>query len=205
MKIKDYIEKSADTAIYPHRGQYGGITYVLCGLAGENGEVFELLKKVMRDNGGKIEDVSRIKSEVGDILWYWSQLLYESGVSCRDNDEILVDDLQTQIYNKWMGDSEAPDKTTSDFVLLQVGIMAEGHILIGNLFKSYLKIKSEEDVTPVMKEISQLSTGIFSFLCLFLSNLGITMSEVMQMNLDKLSARKIAGKLKGSGEDLNDR
>ena len=50
--------------------------YSCMGLAGETGEVIEKVKKVMRNNGGEMSEEQReaIKQEIGDVLWYLSQV-----------------------------------------------------------------------------------------------------------------------------------
>ncbi|OGG60146.1 hypothetical protein A2765_01085 [Candidatus Kaiserbacteria bacterium RIFCSPHIGHO2_01_FULL_56_24] len=46
------------------------------GIAGEAGELAEKLKKAIRDDGGEISEERRegLKREIGDVLWYLSQL-----------------------------------------------------------------------------------------------------------------------------------
>ncbi len=46
------------------------------GVAGEAGEVAEKLKKAIRDDGAEISEERResLKKELGDVLWYLSQL-----------------------------------------------------------------------------------------------------------------------------------
>ena len=45
--------------------------FPVLGLVGEAGEVAEKIKKVLRDNEGKIEEEQKkeIKKELGDVLW----------------------------------------------------------------------------------------------------------------------------------------
>lgn len=80
----DYQLATRDTAIYP--GAQGGsveaITYLGLGL-GEAGEVQGKIKKVLRDDGGKISDEKReaILAELGDVLWYVTRLADELGSS----------------------------------------------------------------------------------------------------------------------------
>jgi len=60
--------------------------FPVLGLVGEAGEVAEKIKKVLRDNEGKIEEEQKkeIKKELGDVLWYLSQLATELGLSLTD-------------------------------------------------------------------------------------------------------------------------
>lgn len=84
MDFKEYQEKSKRTAKYPDIGN--NFIYPTLGLSGEAGEVAEKIKKVIRDKGGKIDEETKelIKKELGDVLWYVSQLATELGLSLDD-------------------------------------------------------------------------------------------------------------------------
>lgn len=77
MEFNDYQKESRRTAIYPDAGK--NMTYPVLGLCGEAGEVAEKMKKVMRDKGGYFDHDSRaaIRKELGDVLWYVSQIASE--------------------------------------------------------------------------------------------------------------------------------
>ena len=77
MNFLDYQKKSRQTALYPDRGQ--NFIYPTLGLAGEAGKVAEKIKKVIRDKGGKIDDITRqeLAKELGDVLWYLANLASE--------------------------------------------------------------------------------------------------------------------------------
>jgi NTP pyrophosphatase (non-canonical NTP hydrolase) len=49
------------------------------GLANEAGEVAGKIKKIFRDKGGMIDDADRqaLKYELGDVLWYLTQICTE--------------------------------------------------------------------------------------------------------------------------------
>ena len=92
MNFKEYQTKSRVTAKYPDAGN--NYIYPTLGLSGEAGEVAEKIKKVIRDKGGQVSDETRneIKKELGDVLWYVSQLATELGLS--------VDDIAEHNINK---------------------------------------------------------------------------------------------------------
>lgn len=73
MDFAKYQEKARATAIYPVEH---AVTYPTLGLAGEAGEVAEKVKKIIRDKGGEFsqEDRLAIRKELGDVLWYISQI-----------------------------------------------------------------------------------------------------------------------------------
>lgn len=76
--MNDYQDRAAETAIYPGKGTTLGLLYVALGL-GEAGEVQGKVKKVLRDDGGVLTEAVRIKvaQELGDVLWYASQVSQE--------------------------------------------------------------------------------------------------------------------------------
>lgn len=84
MNFKDYQHRARSTAIYEHR-----IVYPALGLAGESGEVAEKIKKYLRDGELSIED---LKLELGDVLWYISNLASDLG--------ILLEDIASSNINK---------------------------------------------------------------------------------------------------------
>lgn len=71
------------TAMYPrHRGIY----YTTLGLAGEAGEVANKVKKIIRDDGDVLTSKRKedLKQEIGDVLWYVSQLCSELELDMAD-------------------------------------------------------------------------------------------------------------------------
>jgi NTP pyrophosphatase (non-canonical NTP hydrolase) len=56
--------------------------YVMFGLVGEVGELYGHVAKVIRD--GLEADREYVKKELGDILWFVSQLAYDAGLSFED-------------------------------------------------------------------------------------------------------------------------
>jgi NTP pyrophosphatase (non-canonical NTP hydrolase) len=83
MEFAEYQRFSRRTAAYPREAW---LTYPALGLAGEAGEVAEHAKKAIRDDAGVIDDERReaISKELGDVLWYVSQLASELGLELED-------------------------------------------------------------------------------------------------------------------------
>ncbi len=83
MDLKEYQNIIAETAIYPKEI---GLTYCTLGLVGEAGEVAEKVKKLYRDNGGRIDPEFRygVKKELGDVLWYVTALSNELGFTLQE-------------------------------------------------------------------------------------------------------------------------
>lgn len=75
------------------------VVYPALGLAGEAGEVVDKIKKVFRDKDGNFdtETVENIKKELGDVLWYVSQIAFELGISLSDVIKSNVSKLKDRI------------------------------------------------------------------------------------------------------------
>ncbi len=84
MTFDEYQKKSRETAIYYDKDD--NYIYPTLGLVGEAGEIAEKIKKVLRDNSGIVDEKSKIEisKELGDVLWYLSQLSTEIGLSLED-------------------------------------------------------------------------------------------------------------------------
>ena len=91
MDFNTYQENARLTARYPNLGS--NYIYPTLGLAGEAGEVAEKVKKVIRDKKGVFDDESKkgLKKELGDVLWYVSNLCTEFNFSL---DDIALQNLE---------------------------------------------------------------------------------------------------------------
>jgi len=80
MDFDEYQRKAKTTALYPPIGEQ--FVYPVIGLAGEAGEIANKVKKIFRDKGGKLDEQTRedIKKELGDVLWYISQVATDMGI-----------------------------------------------------------------------------------------------------------------------------
>jgi NTP pyrophosphatase (non-canonical NTP hydrolase) len=92
MNFEEYQSEASQTALYPRRLE--NIEYATLGLAGEAGEVANIVKKIQRDHGGVINDEIRgkLKDELGDVLWYIS--------ACADELELTLDEIAEYNVNK---------------------------------------------------------------------------------------------------------
>ncbi len=96
MDFTQYQKLAAETAVYPSTGD--NIYYPALGLAGEAGEVCGKVSKIMRDFN---DDVSasmklELEKELGDVLWYISQLASELGISLDEIAENNIRKLQSR-------------------------------------------------------------------------------------------------------------
>jgi len=93
----EYQEQTQTTAIYPagvevslrnpaYLREWLPISYCATGLNGEAGEIANLVKKALRDEGGFISTDRREKlfGEIGDAQWYISELCTSLGFKLED-------------------------------------------------------------------------------------------------------------------------
>ncbi len=93
MKFEDYQSAASKTALYPRR--LSNLEYPTLGLAGEAGEVANIVKKIQRDHDGVITTETREKllDELGDVLWYISACADELGFTLNEIAEFNVEKL----------------------------------------------------------------------------------------------------------------
>ncbi len=84
MDFSTYQKQSQRTALYPDHGH--SFIYPTLGLAGEAGEVVEKIKKAIREDNGEITPARKkaLQKEMGDLLWYLSQLATETGINLNE-------------------------------------------------------------------------------------------------------------------------
>ncbi len=76
MEFNEYQQLAARTAMYNRDDREYVLMYLCLGLAGESGEVIEKIKKIIRNDKGAVSEEKRmdLKKEMGDVLWYLSEL-----------------------------------------------------------------------------------------------------------------------------------
>tara|TARA_Y100001968_G_scaffold97957_1_gene87911 strand:+ start:124 stop:453 length:330 start_codon:yes stop_codon:yes gene_type:complete len=107
MELNHYQRESRKTALYPDVGI--NPIYPTLGLVGEAGEVADKVKKILRDNRGVFDKDSKeaIKFELGDVLWYVSQLSSELGYELEDVANSNLQKLKSrQIRGKIQGSGD---------------------------------------------------------------------------------------------------
>ena len=96
MELNHYQSESRRTALYPDVGS--NAIYPTLGLVGEAGEVADKVKKILRDKNGLFDEESKgeIKLELGDVLWYISQLSSELGYELEEVAEANLKKLRSR-------------------------------------------------------------------------------------------------------------
>jgi len=98
MQFSEYQKESRTTAAYPDMGN--NFVYPILGLVGEAGEVADKIKKLQRDQSmfTPAETTDEIKQEItkelGDVLWYLSQMATEFQVDLEDIAQMNLDKLR---------------------------------------------------------------------------------------------------------------
>lgn len=94
MDFDEYQKLAARTAAVPN-GTVLQLYDLGLGIAGEAGEIAEKLKKSIRDDGATISEERKaaLKKELGDVLWYLSQLSRVLGFSFSDIAQTNIDKL----------------------------------------------------------------------------------------------------------------
>ena len=74
------------------------IVYPTIGLVNEAGEVAGKIKKIFRDQNGEIteEDRQSLKNELGDVLWYLTQICTELGLTLEKVAETNITKLSSR-------------------------------------------------------------------------------------------------------------
>jgi NTP pyrophosphatase (non-canonical NTP hydrolase) len=100
LTFEEYQHQASETALYPKRLQ--NLEYPTLGLAGEAGEVANIVKKIQRDFGGKLTDEIRLKlkDELGDVLWYISACGDELGLTLEEIAEFNIKKLAARHQRK---------------------------------------------------------------------------------------------------------
>ena len=96
MDFAEYQAAATETAVYPGRGK--NLCYPVIGLNGEAGEVAEKVKKLMRDNGEIVTDdiAEGIAKELGDVLWYISEIATQIGASLEAIAQMNIEKLSSR-------------------------------------------------------------------------------------------------------------
>lgn len=109
MDFKEYQEKSRVTAKYPELGDT--FVYPTLGLTGEAGEVADKVKKHIRDRGITkpsqltTEQKNELAKELGDVLWYVTQLASELGLELNEIAELNIEKLYSRMDRDKLGGS----------------------------------------------------------------------------------------------------
>ncbi len=83
----------------------GALAYPTLGLVNEAGEVAGKVKKIYRDKNGIVseEDREALKAELGDVLWYFTQICTELGLTLEEVAEANLEKLFSRLERNKLG------------------------------------------------------------------------------------------------------
>lgn len=101
INFEGYQRQTTKTSLYRSGGiklSIPALGYLTMGLMGESGEVAEKIKKIFRDGGGKVDVKTRelLGLELGDVLWYISEICTELGLKMGDVAKANIDKLASR-------------------------------------------------------------------------------------------------------------
>ncbi len=110
MDFNEYQKRASETAIFDSLGSdIMKLSYLTLGITGEAGEVAEKIKKILRDCDGHVTEEKRVEiiKEMGDVLWYLSQLARELSIDFSEVAQMNIDKLQSRMQrDKIKGDGD---------------------------------------------------------------------------------------------------
>jgi len=95
MDFNEYQKEAYKTLIHKDRDN---LAYFALGVAGESGEVADKVKKIFRDKDGIMTDADKkeLGKEMGDVLWYLSQLTQYIGMDFAEVAQMNLDKLKSR-------------------------------------------------------------------------------------------------------------
>ena len=193
MNLNEYQEKARSTAIY-HVGencdQNIRMIYPGLGLVGECGEVAEKVKKLYRDDNGKITEKRKeaIKKELGDCCWYLSNLCSDTDCDLRVCYE-MKSHSQTQSVHlmEWSQLVLSMNRSAS---LVAESLESWHYGYNCRLGERSRFVSIAHNVTKILVCIEELALRC-----------DCTLEDICTINIEKLLSRKARGKIKGDGDN----
>ena len=101
MNFDEYQRRSIETDQIPYRGdstgEFSQMIVPLLGLAGETGELLSEYKKYLRDGKAHLLFKERVSEELGDLLWYISNVASKFELSL---DDVAINNL-SKVHDRW--------------------------------------------------------------------------------------------------------
>lgn len=105
MDINRYTKLSQETAVHPlvvpdgAHPHMAGLLYCAAKLAGESGEVSEVIGKALRDDNGTFppERMTQMVKELGDVYWYLSRICCLLGIDPEHVLKVNLEKLQSRM------------------------------------------------------------------------------------------------------------
>jgi len=189
MNIKEYQQAARKTAIYAEQ-QNSLIIYPALGLVGECGEVAEKAKKMIRDNGGEFsrDRKNAIIGELGDCCWYLAN------ICCDTHAELSMS------YEMRFGDRAHHFRDLTMFqIILEMNKIAS--FISDKLSTWYYKYGGYQKYAYYFTDIYDKIGQMLFYIEELAIRCDVSLRDVFDNNIKKLSSRAARGKLKGDGDD----
>lgn len=196
MTLKEYSEAIKPFAIYPGHtlGDLGylhpGLQYVMLGLLEETGEVAGVVKKCMRDSDSQYTSTVREKmvKELGDVLWYYTQLMYHLGLT---EEDVMPPRARPKPYPQMVNE-------TMQAAVVQMCVCCQAIWLA----IAHDHPPTPEGVHPDVKARQIVTVSHFLDAWAWVVQVfRLSVDEIMQANIAKLQSRMDRGVISGSGDD----
>lgn len=120
MNIKDYQENSKRTnAILDSNYQDMTAIHMVMGMTTEVGEITDVYKKNLAY--GKPVDLVNVREEIGDLMWYISQLCNYYGWDLEEILQTNIDKLRSRFPNKFNGNDAIKRDLAAERKILENG------------------------------------------------------------------------------------
>lgn len=193
MNLKEYQEKARSTAVYHVGEDYDvdiSMIYPGLGLVGECGEVVEKVKKLYRDDNGKLTDARKeaIKKELGDCCWYLSNICSDT-----NNDLQICYEMKNSSHTQRVRRMEWPQLVLhmsryASFVAESLEMWYYDHDC-----NALARLK----FISICRNITEIFICIEELAC----RCDCTLEDIYVGNIEKLLSRQARGKVKGDGDD----
>lgn len=215
MNFEEYKLKAITTIVFKDEIK---IPYTICGMNGENGELNEAVLRFLKtDKEDLAHNYSLFLKELGDVSWYIAALSSFTGINI---DESLIN--IPIIYDENFVNQIHQSQKTIDFNQVLFEDMLNLTTNIGAVAEAFKKRMRDDwdnynnDIysDEFKEKISFLFSQSFRYMLNILKDVNIikdvfvnedivvhSLSDIWQMNIDKLSKRKDEGKLHGSGDE----
>lgn len=192
LTFNHYQNEASKTAIYPkcyvgkglgskndldYQFNEANWIYPILGLQNEIGELVSVVNNIdaYKDKDGELA----IKKETGDVFWYLAEVCTTLNLSL----QAIVD-------------------TDSSYTFVPPGLSLLLHASeLSGIAKKAIRDNKGEITQVTLSKIQEVLIAITKNLVAMMRDYNIDVTEVLQMNLDKLQSRKERGVLTGSGDN----
>lgn len=164
--------------------------YDVAGLVNETAEFLDVVDKIDRDGF----DRTNLVAELGDIMWYITQMMYQFGIEI---ERVFGGDLDDEAVKKIVNENLKTDKAE-----LKKALRAHTLEMLRSIGHAYGHIKKRLRGDGEFKadQFVDEMCAVIAWYKILLVLSGTTVEEVLKNNVEKLSSRVSRGVIKGEGD-----